>query len=127
VDIEVKAFDVGKKVQGFTSLKPEEQMKAYTEIAVNLFDLLDEVKSEDTLEEIIQKYLLGNNPQASASNDPPQQNSANYFGSDDDEDDDIPDIPEVKQEAPASDPKVDAKSGTPSTGNEDLDELLSSM
>lgn len=127
VDIEVKAFDVGKKVQGFTSLKPEEQMKAYTEIAVNLFDLLDEVKSEDTLEEIIQKYLLGNNPQASASNNPPQQNSANYFGSDDDEDDDIPDIPEVKQEAPASDPKVDAKSGTPSTGNEDLDELLSSM
>jgi hypothetical protein len=127
VDIEVQAFDIGKKVQGFTALPPKDQMNAYTEVAANLFELLDEVKTEEVLEEIIQKYLIGSNG-ANNETSEPSQKATNYFNSDeDDSDDEIPDLPTPKKTEAVADAAADAKSGTPSTGNEDLDELLGSM
>jgi hypothetical protein len=124
VDIEVHAFDIGKKVQGFEALPAKQQMTAYTEIAANLFDLLDEVKTEEVLEGIIQKYLLGSNG-ATNETSAPQQAATNYFNADEggDVDDDIPDLPSTGK----IDAAADAKTGTPTTGNEDLDDLLKSM
>ena len=128
VDIEVQAFDIGKKVQGFTALPAKQQMKAYTEVAANLFDLLDEVKTEDVLEGIIQKYLLGTNG-AKDETSQPKQAATNYFdaGEDEDKDDEIPDLPSATKSNSVADAKSGAKAGTPTTGNEDLDDLLGSM
>lgn len=119
-DVEVTSFPKGKNVQGFLGLSKDEAMTAYTETAVDLYEVLNDPLDEDAVNKLIDIHLLGrkDGDRSNISNE--TTNGGEYFDSDNpDDSDDIPmDHPN---------PAQDAEEGTPNSGKDSIDDLLSKM